>query len=305
MTESDGEGQLRGGALRGRPPSALRPSANGTSRGAAEDESEAFAGDRDFVTALARGLAVIQAFTNQGRQMSISQVSYKTGLTRAAVRRYLHTLAELGYANRHEGGGFSLTAKTVSLGNAYLSGTPLAGRAQSILDRLAEAVGEGCSMAVLDGTDIVYIARAISSRIMSPSLNVGSRLPAYATSIGLVLLAYLSGEELEAYLAKVNFLPFTDRTIVSASSLQARLVQIRADGYAIADQQIEVGVRTVAVPVRDAKGAVVCGINIIASSSRVSVAQMKESLLPLLLEAAEDLRAKSAAHGALQGARKA
>lgn len=305
MTNSDDDAQGGGGRGQGRPPSPLRPPRNSSSPGAAGDEVDAVAGDRDFVTALARGLAVIQAFANQGRTMSISQISYKTGLTRAAVRRYLHTLAELGYATRHEGRRFALTAKTVSLGNAYLSGTPLAGRAQPILDRLAEAVGEGCSMAVLDGTDIVYIARAISSRIMSPSLNVGSRLPAYATSIGLVLLAYLSGEELEAYLAKVNFLPFTDRTIVSAPSLQARLEQIRADGYAIADQQIEVGVRTVAVPVRDAKGVVVSGINIIASSSRVSVEQLKANLLPLLSAAADELRRESASPGLRQARHKA
>lgn len=251
---------------------------------------EAHADDRDFVASLARGLAVIQAFTNQGRQMSISQVSYKTGLTRAAVRRYLHTLAMLGYAHCDDAAGYSLTAKTVSLGNAYLSGTPASGRAQPILDVLSETVGEACSMAVRDGIDIVYVSRASSSRIMSPSLNVGSRLPAYATSIGLVLLAHLSESELDDYLGKVNFLPFTANTIVNARELGTTLEQIRADGYAISDQQIEVGLRSVAVPVLDAAGRVVSGINIIAHSSRVTVAQMRSRFLPLLREAAQALR---------------
>lgn len=248
------------------------------------------ADDRDFIAAFARGLAVIQAFTNQGRQMSISQVSYKTGLTRAAVRRYLHTLVKLGYANCHDGGGYSLTPRTVSLGNAYLSGTPASGRAQPILDALSETVGEACSMAVRDGTDIVYVSRASSSRIMSPSLNVGSRLPAYATSIGLVLLAHLSESELDDYLGQVSFLPFTDNTIITAPALKATLEQILADGYAIADQQIEVGLRSMAVPVLDSAGRVVSGINIIAHSSRVTVAQMRSRFLPLLREAAEALR---------------
>lgn len=246
--------------------------------------------DRNFVAALARGLMVIQAFTNQGREMSISQISYKTGITRAAVRRYLHTLVELGFANCHAGARYSLTAKTVSLGNAYLSGKTLSGRSQPVLDKLSETVGEACSMAVRDGTDIVYITRATSSRIMSSSLNVGSRLPAYATSIGLVLLAYLDEADLADYLAEVKFLPFTPHTIVTAGALRAELAVIRANGYALADQMIEVGLRSIAVPVFDRDGNVESGINIIANSSRVSAEQMRTRFLPLLLDAARVLQ---------------
>jgi IclR family pca regulon transcriptional regulator len=263
-----------------------------TARGKSDADGgapDAHADDRDFVTALARGLAVIQAFTNQSRQMTISQISYKTGITRAAVRRYLHTLAVLGYAHCHDGVRYSLSPKTASLGNAYLSGAPLTNFAQPVLDRLSDTVNEACSMAVLDGADIVYIARAASSRIMSPSLNVGSRLPAYATSIGQLLLAHLSPGDLEAYLRQVTFLPYAKQTITSAAALREELARIRSEGYAIADQQIEVGLRSIAVPVRDRKGAVVSGINIIANSTRVSLAQLRSRFLPLLQEAAEEL----------------
>ncbi len=261
--------------------------------GQGRDEGDAEAGfcdERNFVTALARGLEVIQAFTNQGREMSISQISYRTGITRAAVRRYLHTLTALGYATCRDGTRFSLTPKAVSLGNAYLSGTPLSGKAQPVLDRLSETVREACSVAVLEGTDIVYIARAASSRIMSPSLNVGSRLPAHATSIGMVLLAHLPEAGVEAYLAKVHFLPFTENTIVSAEGLWEMIGQVRKDGYAIANQQMEIGLRSIAVPVRDRDGKVVSGINIIGPTSRMSVEQMRTRFLPLLREAAEALR---------------
>jgi IclR family pca regulon transcriptional regulator len=251
--------------------------------------SAAAAGDRDFVTALERGLAVIQAFTNQSRQMSISQVSYKTGLTRAAVRRYLHTLTVLGYANCHDGTRYSLSAKIASLGNAYLSGSPLSGVAQPILDRLSDAIGEASSLAVRDGMDIVYIARATSSRILSPSLNVGGRLPCYATSIGLVLLAHLPAAELDDYLARVSFVPYTRKTIVSVEALRQALARVHEDGYAISDQQIEAGLTSIAVPVRDRAGSVVSGINVLAPTSRVTVARLRTRVLPLLQEAAEEL----------------
>lgn len=273
------------------------PGAPGLHDGVAdEDDAERSArhkDDRDFVTALARGLAVIQAFTNQGRQLTISQISYRTGITRAAVRRYLHTLTVLGFVRCQDGTRFSLAPKAVSLGNAYLSGSPLGGYAQAVLDELSETVGEACSMAVLDGNDIVYLARATSSRIMSPSLNVGNRLPAYATSIGQVLLAHLPEAELEAYLAHATFLPFTANTIVSASGLRAVLEGIRNDGYAIANQQMEVGLSSIAVPVCDPSGAVVSGVNVLANSVRTNATQMRNRFLEPLREAAKKLGEKA------------
>ncbi|MCM2337772.1 MAG: helix-turn-helix domain-containing protein [Lysobacter sp.] len=261
----------------------------GAERGSEKDDFARFRDDRDFVTALARGLAVIHAFTNQARQLSISQISYRTGITRAAVRRYLYTLTALGYARCQEGGRYSLTPKAVTLGNAYLSGMPLGGQAQPILDELAETVGEACSMAVLDGTEIVYLMRASSSRIMSPSLNVGSRLPAYATSIGHILLAHLPEAELASYFAQARFLPFTANTIVTEAGLRRAFETIREEGYAIADQQMEVGLSSIAVPVVDRDGNVISGINVIANSARITLAQLRSRFLQPLRDAAKRL----------------
>ena len=245
--------------------------------------------DRDFVTALARGLSVIMAFTNQQRQLTIAQISYRTGITRAAVRRYLHTLQVLGYVDCQDGKRYALRPKIVALGHAYLSGMSLAHWAQPVLDRLSQTMDEACSLAVLDGQDIVYVARSASSRILSPSLNVGSRLPAYCTSIGLVTLAHLPDEALEDYLRQVRFTPYTAHTINSVPALKDALARVRAQGYAVADQQIEVGLRSIAVPVKSNAGKVVAGINALLPAARLSVAQMEARLLPPLLKAAEEL----------------
>lgn len=260
------------------------------------DESEArVAGepaagtDRDFVTALARGLAVIMAFTNQQRQLTIAQISYRTGITRAAVRRYLHTLEVLGYVDCQDGKRYALRPKIVALGHAYLSGMSLAHWAQPVLDRLSQTMDEACSLAVLDGQDIVYVARSASSRILSPSLNVGGRLPAYCTSIGLVMLAHLSDAALADFFAQVRFTPYTSHTLTSVAALKDALARVRAQGYAVADQQIEIGLRSIAVPVRNNAGKVVAGINALLPVARLSVAQMEARLLPPLLKAADEL----------------
>lgn len=258
-------------------------------RPSASSQIDTMSEDRDFVASLARGLAVIQAFTNQQRHLSIAQVSYKTGITRAAVRRYLHTLTRLGYVRSEDGNRYSLLPKIVSLGHAYLSATPLSARAQPTLDRLSELVQESCSLAVLDGQDILYIARSSSSRIMSPSLNVGSRLPANCTSIGQVLMAHLPEMDLPKYLAEVKFRPYTKLTITSADELRTTLERVRKDGFAIADQQLEVGLRSIAVPVRNTAGEVVAGINIIVQSARTTITELKTRFLPPLREAAEEL----------------
>jgi len=253
------------------------------------DESAGASVDRNFVTALARGLQVIQAFTGQSRRMSVSQISYRTGISRAAVRRYLLTLVQTGYARSDDGKVYSLCAKTASLGNAYLSGMPLSKRGQAVLDKLSERLGEASSLAVLDGTDIVYIARASSSRIMSPALNVGGRLPAHATSIGLVLLANLGADELEQYLQAANLVEYTSYTYGTRERLLEALKQIRRDGHAVADQLMEIGLLSIAVPVRDASERVVSGINVIVPSARTSIAQLRSAFLPALAEAAKSL----------------
>jgi IclR family pca regulon transcriptional regulator len=242
--------------------------------------------DRDFVSALARGLAVIQAFTNQQRTLTIAKISQKTGIARAAVRRYLHTLASLGYVVTHDGHRFSLLPKVVTLGQAYLSATPLPTIAQQHLDILAEQIGEACSLGVLDGVDIVYLARANSSSVMSRRFNVGGRLPAYCTSIGHVLLASLPRAALEERLKEMRLIPYTQHTIVSPQALLEYLEGVREDGFAIADQQLEAGFRTIAVPVNNRGGEVVAGINVIVPVARASKAQLADRYLEALTETA-------------------
>ena len=267
------------------PPASRRPPPLSPAR-----EIAALNGDPNFMTSLARGLAVVKAFTEQRRKLTISQISDRTGLPRAAVRRCLYTLEKLGYVEA-EGHAFALRPKMLTLGHAYLSSTPLAVSAQPFLDRVGEAVNESCSLAILDGDEILYLARSVTSRIMSVTLNIGSRLPAYCTSIGHVLLAHLPEPELDAYLARVGFQAFTERTITSPERLREVLKATRAAGYAIADQEMELGIRSIAVPVSDTSGKAVAGINVIVQAARVSVRQMKTQYLPQLEGAARELGA--------------
>src|SRR5215467_9358143 len=193
-----------------------------------------FRDDPDFVTALARGLAVLLALSDRKRGMSIAQVSQVTGIPRAAARRSLHTLSKVGFVAAEDGRRFYLRPRVLSFSHAYLSASPLAVLAQPILDRLGETLREACSLATLDGDEIVYIARSTSSRIMSPSLNVGRRLPAYCTSIGHVMLAHLPQDELDGYLARARLHPYTEYTPTSTQKLLSLLKGVRESGYAFA-----------------------------------------------------------------------
>src|SRR5512143_1546856 len=250
---------------------------------------EQFGNDPDFVTALARGLAVLLALSDKRRRMSIAQVSHRTGIPRAAARRSLHTLVKLGFAAVDEARRFYLRPRVLSFSHAYLSASPIAVLAQPILDRLGESLREACSLATLDGDEIVYIARSTSSRIMSPSLNVGRRLPAYCTSIGHVMLAHLPQDELDAYLGRVRFHPFTDYTPSSAAKLMPLLTAVRESGYAFASQMMEPRLCTLAVPVRDAGGHYVAGINVILQGRLVPRDEMAARYYQPLQEAALEL----------------
>ena len=248
-----------------------------------------FADDPDFVTALARGLAVLLALSDKKRRMSIAQVSHRTGIPRAAARRSLHTLAKLGFVAADEARRFYLRPRVLSFSHGYLSASPLAVLAQPILDRLGDSLREACSLATLDGDEIVYLARSASSRIMSPTLNVGRRLPAYCTSIGHVLLAHMSPDELAEYLARVRFHPFTEHTPSSADKLLPLLAAVRESGFAFASQQMEPRLCTLAVPVRDAGGHYVAGINVILQGRLVTRAEMAERFYQPLSHAAMEL----------------
>jgi IclR family pca regulon transcriptional regulator len=253
-------------------------------------EIQAFAGDPNFMASLARGLAVIRAFTQQRRQLTIAQLSLSTGIPRAAVRRCLYTLSKLGYVVSDDGRAYALRPRILALGHAYLSSTPLAIAVQPLLDQITSDLHESSSMAVLEGDDILYIARSsTTTRVMSIDLGIGSRLPAYCTSMGRVLLAGLPEAELKAHLARVKFARLTGRTVATPDELMNVLKTVRRDGYSVVDQELEIGLRSIGVPVVDRNGRAVAAINIGTQSSRVSVAEMESRFLPLLRAAAHEL----------------
>jgi IclR family pca regulon transcriptional regulator len=248
-----------------------------------------FHGDPNFMMSLARGLLVIQAFSERRLQLSISQLSKRTMLSRASVRRCLHTLSKLGFAGTDDGRSFYLRPRVLALGHSYLSSMPLATAAQPILEHLSQILHESCSIALLDGTEIVYVARAHVTRIMAIDLGVGTRLPAFCTSMGRVLLANLPPDELETLLPKIEFTRYTDRTVSSVERLRQVLVTVRREGHAIIDQELELGLRSMAVPVRNPAGRVVAAINAGAHGQRVSIQDMRTRFLPYLRAAAQEL----------------
>lgn len=239
-----------------------------------------------YVQSLERGLSVITAFGPDSPQMTLSDVARAAALTRAAARRFLLTLVDLGYV-RTDGKLFELTPRVLDLGYAYLSSISLPGVAEPHLEHLVAETHESSSMSVLDGRDIVYVARVPTSRIMTVAINVGTRFPAYATSMGRVLLAGLPEDKLEAYLAGVHLDQLTERTVTSAEDLRAVLDEVRREGYALVDQELEAGLRSLAVPVRDKRGRVIAAVNISSHVSRLSREKATREFLPLLLEAAE------------------
>ena len=245
-------------------------------------------GDPDFMASLARGLRVIRAFSEFRRNLTISQVSQSTGLPRASVRRCLHTLCALGYVGE-DNKRYFLRPQVLALGHAYLASTTLAEAAQPYLDEVSRKVHESCSAAVLDGDEIVYICRSAETRILSISLLVGTRLPAYCTAMGQVLLAGLATTALDDYLARVRLVGRTERTVTSASRLRKAIERVREAGFALLDQELEVGLRSIAVPVHDRRGTVVAAINIGTHASRVSLQEMEERFLPVLRECAGGL----------------
>jgi IclR family pca regulon transcriptional regulator len=250
---------------------------------------QALTGDPDFMTSLARGLAVIHAFQERKRQLTIAQISHRTEIPRAAVRRCLHTLIKLGYATC-DGRAYSLLPKVLTLGHAYLSSTPLAISAQPYLDRMSDQLHEACNMATLEGDDILYIARsATTQRLISVDLSVGGRLPAYCTSMGRILLAALDDVSLHEYLDHVDLQPKTSRTLSTPEALLECLQHVRQQGWCIVDQELEQGLRSIAVPVYDASGQVLAALNVSTSAGRVARNELEQRFLPIMLDASRDL----------------
>ncbi|MEU3733498.1 IclR family transcriptional regulator C-terminal domain-containing protein [Streptomyces sp. NPDC033538] len=235
-----------------------------------------------FVRSFERGLAVIRAFDADHPALTLSEVARACELTRAAARRFLLTLADLGYVHT-DGRLFRLTPRVLELGYSYLAGFTLPQIAEPHLERLVAQVRESSSLCVLDGDDVVYVARVPTSRIMTASITVGTRFPAHLTSVGRVILAALPDTETESRLARADLRPHTARTLTSADALRAELRRVRRQGYALVDQELEDGLRSVAAPVRDRDGEVVAGVNIAVHAGRTSLESVRRDLLPHLL----------------------
>jgi IclR family pca regulon transcriptional regulator len=243
----------------------------------------------DYVQSLERGLAVLRAFNSEQNEMRLSEVAAATGLTRAAARRFLLTLVELGYV-RVEDGRFSLRPRVLDLGYAYLSGLSFAEIAQPHMEALVRAVKESSSISVLDDLDVVYVVRVPTRRIMTITLAVGTRLPAWATSMGRALLAQLPEDELEERLRRVKLEKLTTHTVTSKKALREEVEKAAAQGYAMVDQELEEGLRSAAVPIVDAKGET-AALNISVHATRTSMAELRDDFLPKVKETARAIEA--------------
>jgi IclR family pca regulon transcriptional regulator len=242
----------------------------------------------DTLQSLERGLAVLQVFSKDNPRLTLSAVAGLAGITRATARRILLTLEHLGYV-RSEGRLFSLTPRVLSLGFGYLSSLNLWDIAQPFMEELVEQTRESCSAATLDLPDIVYVARVPTRRIMTIALGIGSRLPAHATSMGQVLLADLPDAELDAFLAAAPLARFTERTVVDPDALRASLDVVREQGWSLVDQELEMGLRSIAAPIRGADGRAVAALNVAAAAPRVGLDELHDHFLPQVLHTAEQI----------------
>jgi IclR family transcriptional regulator, pca regulon regulatory protein len=243
--------------------------------------------DRDHLLVLERGLSVLEAFTGRPR-LTISETAALTGLSRAACRRCLITLERLGFAES-EGRAWHLTPKVLRLSQAYLSSNDLLQMLRPQLERVAAELEESCSAAVLDGTEILYVARAARRRLMSADVGVGVRLPAYCTSMGRVLLTAMPPEAARAVLARSTRRPLTPRTITDIPALEAELHRVAEQGYSVVNQELEPGLVSISIPVRDSAGRVLVAVNVSSHSERVPAAEMAGRVLPSLRRLQQEL----------------
>ncbi len=243
-----------------------------------------FEGSPDYIQSLARGLSVIRAFDQTHSSMTLSEVAERSGLSRAVVRRCLLTLAHLGYIDSR-GRQFFLTPKVLDLGFAYLSSLDLPELAMPVMERLSMTLEESCSLCLLDGHDIVYVARVPVRRVMAIALGVGARLPAYAASMGRVLVAGLEDAAMVAWVAKAQLRPLTTKTLQDKGELQAELLRVRIQGYSLVIQELEPSLCSIAVPIRDRGQRVIAALNI-GMQARTGIRDYAlKTVLPALLEA--------------------
>jgi IclR family pca regulon transcriptional regulator len=247
--------------------------------------------DADVVQSLVRGLAVICVFDAEHPKLTLSEVAKRAEISPAAARRFLRTLESMNYV-RSDGRSFTLTPRVLELGFSYLSALSLPELMQPHLEQLSHEVNESVSAAVLSDDEIVYVARVPTRRIMSIGIAVGTRFPAFATSMGRVLLADLADEQADVILREADRAPLTERTVTDHTELREQLARVRAQGWALVDGELEVGLRSVAAPIRDRSGRVVAALNISTSATRESVTWMQKSLVPRLLETATAIEAE-------------
>lgn len=250
-----------------------------------KDDDQTLRPSDSYVQSFARGLEVIRSFGAAAPRQTLTEVADATGLTRAGARRILLTLHTLGYV-RMEGRAFELTPKILDLGFAYLTSMPVWNSAQPVMDALVEQVHESCSIAVLDEQDVVYVMRVHTHKIMSTNLGIGSRLPAFWTSLGRVLLAELPAHELQHLLETRDRSQFTRFTVQNDEALLAQIAQVRVQGWCLLNQELEEGLTSVAAPIRNAAGKVVAAMNISGQANRTTPEVMRQTLLPQLLQAA-------------------
>lgn len=241
-----------------------------------------------YVQSFARGLQVIRSFSAGAPRQTLSEVAAASGLTRAGARRILLTLQTLGYVTS-DGKHFGLTPRILDLGFAYLSSMPIWNRAEPVMEALVRQVQESCSAAVLDATDIVYVMRVPTHKIMRINLGVGSRLPAYCTSMGRLLLADLDEEERHARLAASTREAFTKHTLTDIDALLAKVAQARRQGWCLVNQELEEGLVSIAAPIVDRAGRTVAALNISGQANRTSAKVMQDTMLPALLASAREI----------------
>lgn len=246
-------------------------------------------GNPDFMLSLARGIKVIESFDGHPDGRSINEIALYTTLSRAAVRRILITLESLGYAV-HSRQVYHLTTQVLRLGFAFLSSSSLVEAARPVLERITEQLHDSSSMSMLEGDEIVYVARSAASRVLAASLSIGSRLPAYCTSMGRVLLGALPDEALDSYLKRLRPKAYTAKTITAIPQLRKAILMVRKQGYAIVDGELEMGLRSIAVPVKTRNNTVVAAINVGTHVSRVDRTTLVSQCLPAIQEGASTLR---------------
>ena len=247
------------------------------------------AATRDIMGGLAKGLMAIETFTAERPRQSIAEVAASSGLDRATARRCLLTLSELGYAD-YDGKYFTLTPRILRLGTACLATMPLPQMVQPLLDDLSDQLGESSSVSILDGHEIVYVARAAQRKVMSIALMPGSRLPAFCTSMGRVLLAALPDSEARSRLEAAPLVKRTSHTCVDLEALSLGLAHVREQGFALIDQEVELGLRSIAIPLHNARGSVVAALNIGLGATQAGIDELPRLYLPALRLVQAELR---------------